>query len=134
MEIEIFALCDHAQDFGGKLLVVGTFDAIWAAGFPCVHPSCSIAGRLRFEGSEAGVHRIRIQIVDEDGHEIVPSLLGELNIAKSHDGRSVAANFSLMLGQLSFPKVGRYAIDLFINDVPSRSLPLMVQSGEPRVS
>ena len=127
MEIEIFSLCDHAQDFGGKMIIVGTFDAIWAGGFPCMHPSCAIAGRIRFDSSEAGKHSLRIQIVDVDGREIVPPLQGELNIMRPPDGRSMAANFVLTLGQLTFPAAGVYSIDLFVNDIPSRSLPIMVQ-------
>ncbi len=130
MELEIFTLCDHAQDYGGKLIIVGTFDAIWSGGFPCVHPSCSIAGRIRFEASEAGRHALRIQIVDADGREIVPPLNGELVVTKLAEGRSMAANFVLTLGQLSFPAEGVYSIDLFVDDIPSRSLPVMVQQQQ----
>ena len=34
METEIFTLCDFAQDAGGKLTIVGTFDQISSANFP----------------------------------------------------------------------------------------------------
>lgn len=126
MDIEIFTLCDHAQDFGGKLVIVGTFDNIWAGGFPCVHPACSITGRLRFDPHESGRHRIRINIVDEDGREIVPPLMGELDLRPPAGVGSVAANFVLTIGQLAFPKPGHYSIDLFLDDAHARSLPLSV--------
>jgi len=34
MEIEIFTLCDFAQDNSSKLTVVGTFDSIQSRQFP----------------------------------------------------------------------------------------------------
>jgi len=36
MEIEIFTLCDFAQDNNSKLTVVGTFDSIHSKQFPFV--------------------------------------------------------------------------------------------------
>ena len=131
MDIEIFALCDHAQDFGGKLVVVGTFDTIWAGGFPCVHHACSLAARIRFNSLTADTHQVRINIVDEDGHEIVPPLQGSLGIKPPPVGQSMAANLVLTIGQLTFPKPGRYSIDLFINDEHQRSLPLMINKNQP---
>ena len=34
MEIEIFTLCDYAQDMKGKLVLVGTFDTIFPKQYP----------------------------------------------------------------------------------------------------
>jgi hypothetical protein len=46
MEIEIFTLCDFAQDNSGKLTVVGTFDGIHSKQFPFVQANFSVACRL----------------------------------------------------------------------------------------
>jgi len=54
MEIEIFTLCDFAQDNNSKLTVVGTFDAIYSKQFPFVQQSFSVACRLRFSEKEVG--------------------------------------------------------------------------------
>ena len=38
MKVELFALCDFASDYGGKLTVVGIFDSIFTKQMPAVHP------------------------------------------------------------------------------------------------
>jgi hypothetical protein len=42
MKIELFTFCDFAQENGGKLTIVGTFDTIVSRNFPCVHPQLSV--------------------------------------------------------------------------------------------
>jgi hypothetical protein len=49
MKTEIFTFCDFAQENGGKLTIVGTFDTIIARHFPCVHPQLSVVIRIRFD-------------------------------------------------------------------------------------
>ena len=80
MEIEIFTLCDFAQDNQSKLTIVGTFDSINAKQFPTQHPACSIACRLRFSSKEAGEHTFKLRLIDSDGKEIIQSIEGNMNI------------------------------------------------------
>jgi hypothetical protein len=130
MDIEIFSLCDHAQDFQGKLVIVGTFDTIWAKKFPSMHPSCALAARIRFTAEEAGRHALNLLIVDMDGRNIVPPLTGELNVARPRAGDTVTVNFVITIGQLRFQKPGRYSIDFLIDNTRQRSLPLLVNQAQ----
>ena len=50
--------------------ILGTFDQIYAAKMPVVHPSCAIALRMRFDKMEEGSHKVNIQLVDPDGHPV----------------------------------------------------------------
>ncbi|MDB6032554.1 MAG: hypothetical protein JWM16_2892, partial [Verrucomicrobiales bacterium] len=38
MEIQVAVLCDAATDYQGKLNILGTFDTIFTAQMPAVHP------------------------------------------------------------------------------------------------
>ena len=67
MEIEIFTLCDFAQDNNSKLTIVGTFDSINGKQFPLQHPACAVACRLRFGAKETGDHSFRLRLIDAPG-------------------------------------------------------------------
>lgn len=129
MKIEIFALCDAAAEYAGKLCLLGVFDTISAREFPFIHPHCSIALRIRFDRIEEGGHRLRISIVDEDGNPIVPIIEGNININFPPNLFSVCGNTVLDLSGLRFPKSGRYRIDLAVDNRLESSLPLTVQSA-----
>jgi hypothetical protein len=125
MNIEIFTLCDAATDQGGKLNILGTFDAIAAGAAPVTHPECTIAMRLRFEQVEAGEHSLRISIIDYDGRAVVPPIDGKIAIAFPPQAiESSASNFVIKLQQLRFSNFGKYRIDLAIDGKMEKSLPL----------
>jgi hypothetical protein len=131
MNVEVFALCDAATDYGGKLNLLGTFDSIRSRQFPAVHPHCAIAVRVRFEKNEARDHRFCIRIVDEDGKPVTPAVEGGLGVACPPSVSSVAANLVLNINGLVFAKPGRYSVDLAIDNQHERSLPLSVMPMEP---
>ena len=132
MEIEIFALCDAATDYGGKLNLLGTFDMIQTKQFPATHPYCSVALRVRFERIEEGDHRVRISIVDEDGKSIGPSVDGSIGVKFPPDLLSVCTNMVLNITGMKFEKPSRYSVDLAIDNRHEKSLPLTVSLVEPK--
>jgi len=132
MDIEVFALCDAATDYGGKLNLLGTFDSIWARQFPSMHPHCSIALRVRFERIEEGDHRFRISVVDEDGRSIGAAVDGSMGVQCPPHVSSVSANVVLNINGLKFDKPGRYSVNLAIDNKHEKSLPLTVMQAEPK--
>src|SRR5262245_49520192 len=116
MEIEIFTLCDFAQDNNSKLTIVGTFDAIQSSKFPCSHPSCSVACRLRFAAKEAGQHDFKLRMIDAEGKELMQPLEANINIANPPNGQFATINIVLNFNQLQFEKPGRYSFELYIDD------------------
>jgi hypothetical protein len=54
MKVELFAACDYAADYAGKLTLVGVFDTLGAPSIPVVHPQLSVVAKLRFDDAEAG--------------------------------------------------------------------------------
>lgn len=80
MKVEIFTFCDYAQDNGGKLTIVGSFDTIFAKALPLVYPHISIVTRIRFSLEEKGRHALAITFTDLDGKETLPAFRGDVLI------------------------------------------------------
>jgi hypothetical protein len=61
-ETEIFTLCDFAQDAGGKLTIVGTFDQIGSQTFPSfIRPaSCWLAACVFRK--KKGIHDFKLRL------------------------------------------------------------------------
>jgi hypothetical protein len=132
MDIEAFLLCDAATDQGGKLNVLGAFDAIWAGQLPAIHPACAVALRIRFSRIEEGQHPFRIYVIDEDGKEVVPKLEGKISVKVPPQSDSVVVNVIANLQRLKLPGFGKYRIDLAIDSQQKASLPFILAEAVPR--
>jgi hypothetical protein len=129
MIIEIISLCDAATDSQGKLNILGTFDTIWTRQVPMVYPQCAVAMRIRFTRIEEGEHRLKINILNEDGKLAMPSLDATIKVVFSHESDSAVTNLILNIQQLKLEKHGQYAIDVAINGRQEASLPLFVREA-----
>ena len=127
MDIEILALCDAATDNGGKLNILGAFDSIVVNSVPAVHPQCSVALRIRFSRIEEGDHKLKINLVDEDGAEVIPGVDAAIKVTFQGDESSLATNMVMNLQRLQLKKDGEYSIDLAIDGRHERSIPLVVR-------
>ena len=127
MKIEVFALCDAATDNRGKLNILGTFDQIYAASMPVVHPACAIALRMRFDKMEEGAHKVNLQLVNPDGQPVFQPMEGEVQPRMADDVGSVAVNLILNFQHVKFESFADYQIDLTIDDLSVASLPLRVR-------
>lgn len=129
MEIEIFTLCDFAQDNSGKLTIVGTFDGIHSKQFPVVHSNFSVACRLRFSEKETGQHDMRLRFIDAGGKELFQPITGQMNIPLPINGQYTTINLVFNLNQVKFEKAGRYSFELYIDDEWESGLPLFVNQS-----
>lgn len=126
MEIDIFTLCDFAQDMGGKLTIVGTFDTINASELPMILPTLSVATRIRFSKSQAGNHSFRLSFLDDNNKEIIPPLSGQINV-RSREEEWSPVNIVVGIGQMKLGFYGIYSINLSIDDKLIKSLPFFVK-------
>lgn len=124
MEIEIFTLCDFAQDNGGKLVIVGTFDSIQAKTLPVKHPNCSIACRLRFSKKEYGPHTITIRFIDQENNELIQPLEAEIMVDQPKLSEHVTINFVINYNNIEFKTPGRYSFELSMDGEWKSGLPL----------
>ncbi len=127
MEIQIFALCDAAADYQGRLSILGVFDSILANKIPAVHPQCSVALRLRLGKIEEGKHSLTLHIVDNNGNMIIPPLNGEFGFQLPPREQHGAINLVLNLQGLSFNSYGDYDVNLAIDGRQLGSIPFSVR-------
>jgi hypothetical protein len=115
MEIEIFTVCDFSEDIANKMVIVGTFDTIWAKIFPAVHPSFSIAARFRFSKEELGEHKFKILFTDEKENNFLPPIEGGINVKSAPGLDHATVNLSLNIGQPTFPQPGKYSVQFHLD-------------------
>jgi hypothetical protein len=128
MQVEILALCDSANDYQGRLCLLGAFDIIQARSFPATHPHCAIALRLRFTRIENGTHSVRLHFVNEDGQLILQPLEAQLGVDCSGEIGTASTNLVLAVQGLVLERPGDYAINLAVDGRHSASIPLFVRA------
>ena len=128
MKVEIFSFCDFAQENGGKLTIVGSFDTIISRNFPCIHPQLSVVIRLRFDLWEYCAHTFRIESHDLDGNVNLEPITGNINIQGGENATTVS-HLVFSIGNLHFKKSGILNFILFIDDKEVTSIPLYIRKG-----
>ncbi len=126
MLIQSALLCDAAQDYNGKLCLLGSFDTILAPRFPMVHPACSVAIRLTFRSEDEGTHRMKLLLIDEDGRNILPKIEASMDIKMPSNVFFYSRNIVFNLQQTRFDRPGQYSIDLLIDDQICARIPLQI--------
>lgn len=126
MVIQSALLCDAAQDYNGKLCLLGSFDTILAPRFPMLHPACSVAIRLTFRSEDEGTHRMKLLLIDEDGRNILPKIEASMDIKMPSDVFFYSRNLVFNLQQTRFDRPGQYSIDLLIDDQICARIPLQI--------
>ena len=126
MKVELFTFCDFAQDNGGKLTVVGTFDTIISRNFPCVHPQLSVVVRLRFDLWEFTHHSFRIESHDLAGEVGIEPIAGNIEVQGVGNATAVS-HLVFTISNLHFKKSGILNFVLYVDDKEVMSLPLYVR-------
>jgi len=128
IKIELYTFCDFAQENGGKLTIVGTFDTIITRNFPCVHPQLSVVIRLRFDLWEFGPHVFRIEPRDLDGEMSMETINGNIDV-KGVGNASAVSHLVFSITNLHIKNPGLVNFVLFIDDKELDSIPLYVRKG-----
>lgn len=110
----------------GKLNIMGTFDEIWSAQVPTVHPAMVLVLVLEAESGDADKsHKLGIELVDADGGKVF-SIDGELRFNKPAPGRKIKTNQLININNIQLPKFGSYAFNIFINNEVRSNIPISV--------
>ncbi|MDR1929930.1 MAG: hypothetical protein LBQ44_04790 [Treponema sp.] len=128
MKTELFTFCDFAQESGGKLTIVGTFDTIISRNFPCVHPQLSVVIRVRFDLWEFVNHHFRIEARDLDGELNIEPVTGNVNVQGAGNATAVS-HLVFTISNLRFKSTGVVNFALYIDDREISSIPLYIRKG-----
>jgi hypothetical protein len=124
----LFTFCDFAQENGGKLTIVGTFDTIISRSFPCAHPQLSVVIRLRFDLWEFGNHNFKIETHDLDGETCIEAINGNVEV-KGVGNASAVSHLVFSISNLHFKNPGLVNFTLFIDNKELGSIPLYVRKN-----
>jgi hypothetical protein len=127
MDIQIATLCDAANDSQGKLNILGAFDTLATTKLPAAYYQCCIALRVTFNKGEEGSHKLKINIGDEDGKPVMPSIEIGVDVAVPDETLFLSRNFIINIQQLTLPKPGLYSVDIFMGGEQKGSIPLHVK-------
>lgn len=103
----------------GKWSVVGIFDKIYGAAFPCVHPTLALY--IKFADAQ-GRYRVKVEFRDAD--DKVVSAFERIEFEAKD--RLRGGDFGFTTHGLPLGKPGRYRFQLYLNDEYAASSPLDV--------
>ncbi|MFN2383570.1 MAG: hypothetical protein ABR559_04830 [Gemmatimonadota bacterium] len=122
MELTLAVCCDAANiSREGKLNLLGIFNSIHAAQFPCTHPHLALVLRVEAGIGEDGTFPIELKLADEDGQELF-TIGGQLALQGAEPGRPITAQTIMDINNLQLPRPGTYAFEVFIDKRHVRSI------------
>jgi len=128
MKIEMFTVCDYAEEISGKLVVVGTFDTIFSSRFPCMHHQLSVVIRVRFDLWEFARHPFRIEIRDLEGKMCMDPLVGAIDVVGAGNATAVS-HLLFSISNLRFTRPGVINFVIYMDDKELGSIPLYLRKG-----
>jgi uncharacterized protein DUF6941 len=132
MVTELFVICDGANDFHGKLNILGAFDMIVASQFPFVHPHCAIVLRQRYNRTDSLESKIRLLLQNVAGDTVLASIDTVLQHSVT-DNPTSTANLIVNINAVRFEKPGDYSVILQVDGIPAAITPLYVRSTQTEV-
>ncbi len=111
-----------------KKSLIGIFNQIGAARFPCRHPQMAVYVSLT-EGRQS--YDVRLRVGAEDNGQTIAELNGKIEFANIH----AVAELNFNLVNLSFPQPGLYSIEFYCDDVlilERRFQVLQIQPNQPQ--
>lgn len=114
MQIEIFTICDNAQVYAGKAVVMGAFNQVKAQKLPVVVPNLTLAVRVSFEKEESGDKSFYFYIKNPDGTLLVPELRCDAKQVSQPGTQNelVTYDMNIMLGNAVLNQYGGYTITM----------------------
>ncbi|HJR54877.1 MAG TPA: hypothetical protein VJ982_14350 [Gemmatimonadota bacterium] len=114
MDITLAVCCDAANvSREGKLNLLGIFNSIHAAEFPCTHPHLALVLRVEARLGEEGTYPLEIRLVDEDGQQLF-HINGQLSLQGAEPGRPMTAQTIMDINNLQLPRPGTYAFEVHL--------------------
>ena len=129
MRIDFAVCCDYAIiDHFGKLSVLGIFQHIWVGTFPAVHPRLHLVIRLTGHRTELGDHKIRIELLDENDHEIMKGD-GTVTFNEPPAGVLEIEAGAVLVFDVPFEAPGKFRFEISVDDDVHTVVPVTAGQG-----
>ena len=134
LRIALSAIADTANiSKEGKLNITGIFNSINVAGFPAAHPSMVLVFVIEGERSEAqSEHKLKVDLIDEDGNHVIPSIEGNIRFADIPPSGSIHAPQILHFVNVQFKNHGRHEFKIIINGEVRASVPINISASDKK--
>jgi len=116
MKLSLALLADYANiSREGKMNVMGVFDSIYAAAFPCKHPHMQLVTQFSLELGEEGLAReVSVVLVNPDG-KVLFRHRGRLGGSAQAESTTRKSAYILQLNNTTFPSVGDHEIRISLD-------------------
>ena len=111
MQIEIFTLCDSAQVYAGKGVIMGALNQISVKSLPVQIPMITLAVRISYEDTEVSDKTYKIEIINPDGTPFIPTIECGSQ-AQPPQSMFWTVDFNLSFNNIQFTQAGKYTIRL----------------------
>lgn len=126
MHTDFAFVCDAAEATS-KINALGIgFDTIYANQVPVRHPHFSIVLQLRSSAAEAGQKRIQVNLVDEDGKDVINPIQGQFNLPRAEGRTYSVGRFVMEFNSVEFKSYGSYTVEVAVEGLEVASIPFRV--------
>ncbi len=126
MHTDFAFVCDAAEATT-KINALGIgFDTIYAVQLPVRHPHFSLVLQLRASPAEAGQKRIAVNLVDEDGRDVITAVQGQFNIPRTEGRTYGVGRFVMEFNSVEFKSYGSYTLAVTVEGMEVASIPFRV--------
>lgn len=119
MNIDIFTLCDSAQEYSGRMIIVGTFNTINVVSLPTVYPEFTIAAKISLDPEykqSKNEHLVKVYIKkSESDVYFLPPLEHKIKTDKTQEFSDL--NLMMKFNGLPIKEDGRYLVTIEFDDV-----------------
>lgn len=112
-QVNIITLCDYAQEYNGRLMIVGAFNSLVINKFPYVYQDLALV--VRFAPSSPGEHRVEFSIKEINGRFTLMEKQS-FKINTSANLRNPYANLIIKGSYVTIPEAGDYKVIFKIDE------------------
>jgi len=127
MQVDFSFICDYAEATN-KINALGIgFDTIIAPQVPTRHPTFFLVIQMRATVVEAGDKNFEVDLIDEDGKQVIPPLKGKITIPRPASGTESTGRIAMRFDNVEFPRYGAYSIHALVEGHEMTRIPLNVR-------
>ena len=126
MQIEIFTICDFAQNYGDKLVLSGVVNRVLTGVVPSIGPALSVVVRTSYEPGEDGDKSFELSFLDSEGKEWLPKASLNSKVVVNPDHGIANTNLVITISQPVYRLFGCYSV-ILKTEAQTRTLKLFVQ-------